>query len=159
MRTENWARQEPVFRWVQVAHGWISFALDGGSGRYRCTVSDTSDVPAELLSAIEKIIRGSRLECVSFDHEPSEIRWTLAHEGDAVRVTVESYENWGSSTGGYLEWVGSWVDTASFGRSFLEATESFLRKVGKVGFTAGWPTYSAPAMACEKLRASIRGDH
>jgi hypothetical protein len=112
-------------------------------------------VPTQLLSAVEKIIRGSRLECVSFDHEPSEIRWTITHEGDAVRVAVESHEHWGSATGGHLEWVGSWVDAASFGDSFLEATESFLREIGGEGFAAGWPTYSEPTLACEKLRAGL----
>ena len=146
----------PNFGWIQVIHGWISFALDGGSGQFRCMVADTNDVPTELLSAVVRIVRGSQLERVSFDHEPAEIRWTLARETDAVRVVVESYENWGSSTGGYLEWVGSWRDTDSFGNSFLRATESFLRQVGRDGFASGWPTYPVPDPALEELRPRIR---
>lgn len=94
------------FRWVGVVHGWISFALDGGSGPYRCTVADTTDVPAELLAAVARVVRGSVEERVSFDHEPSEIRWTFRNVGGPVDVVVESFESWGAAGGGELEWQG-----------------------------------------------------
>jgi hypothetical protein len=147
--------EEPAFRWVKVAHGWISFALDGGSGQYRCTVSDASDVVSELMLAVARVVRGSLEERVSFDHEPAEIRWTLRRVGEKISVSVESFERWGSASGGYLEWQGNWSNASSLGRKFLGATESFLRDVGSEGYSSGWPSYAVPDDAVGELRVSL----
>lgn len=152
-RTE--LNEDPAFRWVKVAHGWMSFALDGGSGQYRCTVSDASDVIAELLLAVGRVVRGSVEERVSFDHEPAEIRWTLRRDDENVSVSVESFERWGSASGGNLEWQGSWSNASFLGQKFLVATESFLRDVGSDRYSSEWPSYAMPDDAIAELRVSL----
>ncbi len=147
--------RDPHFRWTGVVYGWISFVLDGGSGSYRCTVADTTDVPAELMAAVARVVRGSMEERVSFDHEPSETRWTLRNAGGAVDIVVESFESWGAAVGGDVQWQGRWPSADRFGRAFLDATESFLAEVGGAGYAAGWPAYPVPRAAVDDLRASV----
>ncbi|GAB1641440.1 hypothetical protein KRMM14A1259_18630 [Krasilnikovia sp. MM14-A1259] len=155
MTSEAKFNEDARFRWTKVAHGWISFALDGGSGQYRCTVSDASDVMAELLLAVARIVRGSLEEQVSFDHEPTEIRWTLRRATEKVSVSIESFERWGSNSGGHLKWLGNWSSTSDFGQEFLVATESFLQDVGPDGYSSGWPSYSTPDHAIGDLKTSL----
>jgi len=156
--TDESLDEGPTFRWVKVTHGWISFALDGGSRRYRSTVSDGNDVVSELLHVVARIVLGSAEECVSFDHEPVEIRWTLRRSGAEVFVSVESFETWGSEVGGKMRWRGAWATPQLFGQEFLRATESFLERIGRSGYEIGWPSYPIPDDAIGELRASL-ADH
>jgi hypothetical protein len=147
--------KESRFQWLKVAHGWISFALDGGSGQYRCTVSDAGDVVSDLLLAVARVVRGSSEERVSFDHEPTEIRWTLMGVDGGVSILIESFERFGSVVGGYPEWRGTWPNARDFGREFLVATESFLERVGARAYSSGWPSYPKPDEAVSELRKSL----
>lgn len=148
-------QEESTFRWTRVAHGWISFALDGGSGCYRCTVSDTNDVPSELLAAIGRIVRGSKNERISFDHEPVEIRVVLQRLNDSVSLEIESFEQWGSTIGGCREWVGEWPNARMLGESILLSTQEFMTEIGESSFASGWPTYPPPSLACNALRDDL----
>jgi hypothetical protein len=147
--------EDSTFQWLKVAHGWISFALDGGSGQYRCTVSDASDVISDLLLAVTRVVRGSSRECISFDHEPTEIRWTITSVDGTVLVLIESFETWGSAVGGHSEWRGAWPNTRAFGSHFLVATETFLEQVGSGEYSSGWPSYPMPVEAVSELRKSM----
>jgi hypothetical protein len=133
----------------------MSFELDSSSSQYRCTVSDASDVIAQLLLAVARIVRGSLEERVSFDHESAEIRWTIRRVDEKASVSVESFQEWGSASGGYLEWQGKWSDASVLGQKFLVATELFLQDIGPDGYFSGWPSYPIPDYAIEELRTSL----
>jgi hypothetical protein len=148
---------EPAFEWVEVAHGWISFRLVGGSGAYFCEVADTNDVPSELLNAVTSIVRGSVFETVSFDLEPSEARWVFIRTDSQIVATLKTYDRWGSETGGSQGWTGQWDDPVVFGTLFLSATQYFLEKLGQDAYMRGWMAYPAPTFACDKLRRSLDG--
>lgn len=148
----------PSFRWVSVAHGWISFELCGGSGQYRCTASDANDVPVVLMGGVDDMICGASSCTFSFDLEPAELRWTFSRDGARVAAIIAVFSEWGCAVGGTTRWRGSWKNARDLGQCILGATSAFLHTIGEDEFRRGWPSYDPPMGAIADLGRHVELD-
>jgi hypothetical protein len=143
-----------TFRWLDVAHGWASWELQGGAGRYRCTVSDTSDVFRDVLVAAILLLSGSRDVNVSFDLEPKQVQWKISETRGGVSLHAEAFERWGKGHGA-LRWEGAWVNAEEFGHEMANAMNILLDTYGDAELRWRWPSYPIPRSELERLEGLL----
>lgn len=145
-----------TFRWLDLAHGWVSWELQGGSGRYRCTVSDTSDVFRDVLDSAILLLSGSRDVNVSFDLEPKQVQWKISDTGGEVSLRAEAFERWGEGCGA-LRWEGAWLNVEKFGHEMANAMNVLLGVYGETELRQRWPSYPIPRSELERLESLLAG--
>jgi hypothetical protein len=121
-------------------------------------VSDTTDVPGDLLRLALMIATGAWIAKTSFDGEPNEWRLIADHVWEparAFRIRVLEFRDIGENADdkqGHLAFEAN-CDKAALCRSILGATSAFLDSQGSANY--GWGGNDFPSSALAALKEAI----
>ena len=139
------------FRIASLEHGWAELVLTHGEQRAEIVASYLSDSPAELLSALVLLMRGSDEERVVFEGEPGRTVMRLRRlGGDLVRIEVSGGPGEDDDPAG-PPWFRHTEPLERLARRVHGEFARLLREIGAEGYRRGWGMYAFPERPFREL--------
>ena len=132
------------FTITKMGQGWTEMRLSHGRQEGTILASNIRDSPAELLSALVQLLRGSNGERVVFEAEPGYTVLNIRRlSGDMVRIEDFGGPSEDDDPNG-PPWLVVTQKVQHFARGIRSEFARLLRELGPDGYARSWGSYGFP---------------